>query len=317
MTGPTAFIINGRAGPAFDAGWLHEQRPAIEAIAAGGPITVVEDGGQLRAAVEQALALKCVAVVAGGGDGTLNAVASRLVGGPVAFGVLPLGTLNHFAKDLGIPLDPTAALQTIAAGHRLAVDVGEVNGHHFLNNSSIGLYVDMVRDRERQQTRLGRGKWLAFAWAMLGTLRRYPFMTVTLTVRGQTIAHRTPLVFVGNNAYLTEGLQIGQRDGLQGGVLSVYVTERAGRWRLIELGLRALAGRLRQAKDFRVLLATELHIDTARRRLRVATDGELRRLDTPLRYRIHPRALQVIVPAPVPAPVAAPSPDAAPTPPPA
>ena len=313
MTRPTAFIINGRAGPGFDAGWLDANRHAIEAIAAGGPISVVESGDQLHAAVDHALAMRCAAVVAGGGDGTLNAVASRLIHGPVAFGVLPLGTLNHFAKDLGVPLDPSAALRSIAAGHTTTVDVGEVNGRYFLNNSSIGLYVDMVRDRERQQTRLGRGKWLAFAWAMVGALRRYPFMSVTLTVDGQAFVHRTPLVFVGNNAYLTEGFQIGQRDGLRAGVLSVYVTDRAGRWRLLGLGLRALFGRLRQAGDFRVLLATDLRIDTGHRRLRVATDGELRRLDTPLNYRIHPLALRVIVPAPEPEPVPAsvpPSPQA-------
>ena len=297
MTQPTAFIFNGHAGHGFDSAWLDANRQAIEAIAAGGPISVVENGDQLRAAVDQALALQCATVVAGGGDGTLNAVASRLVDRPVAFGVLPLGTLNHFAKDLGIPLDPVAALRSIAAAHTIEVDVGEVNGHVFLNNSSIGLYVDMVRDREHQQTRLGRGKWPAFAWAFVGALRRYAFMKVSLTVGGQALVHRTPFVFIGNNVYLTEGLQIGQRDGLQAAVLSVYVTDRAGRWRLLGLGLRALAGRLRQARDFRAFVATDLRIDTAHRRLRVATDGEIRQLDTPLHYRIRPRALRVIVPA--------------------
>ena len=298
MKRPTAFIFNGHAGGGFDRAWLEANRPAIEAIAAGGPISVAENGEQIQAAVEQALAMQCAAVVAGGGDGTLNAVASKLVGRPIAFGVLPLGTLNHFAKDLGIPLDPSAALRSIGAAHTVDVDVGEVNGHFFLNNSSIGLYVDLVRDRERQQLRLGRGKWPAFFWAFLGALRRYPFLSVALTLNGHAFVHRTPLVFVGNNAYRTEGLQIGQRDGLQGGVLSVYVTDRAGRARLFALGLRALLGRLRQAGDFRAFFAPELRIDTAHRRLRVSTDGELRRLETPLHYRIHPRALRVIVPSP-------------------
>ena len=300
MTRPIAFILNSRAGQGFDNTWLEENRPAIETIAAGGPVVVVENGDQIRAAVEQALALPVQAVVAGGGDGTLNAVASKLVNQPVAFGVLALGTLNHFAKALAIPLDLSAALQCIAAGNTMSVDIAEVNGHFFLNNSSIGLYVDLVRARERQQTRLGRGKWPAFAWALVGALRRYPFMTVALTMDGQAVVHRTPLVFVGNNAYRIEGLQIGQRDGLQGGVLSVYVTDRAGRWRLLSLGLRALAGRLRQARDFRAFSTTELRIDTGHRWLRVATDGELRRLETPLHYRIHPRALRVIVPVPSP-----------------
>ena len=235
-------------------------------------------------------------MVAGGGDGTLNAVASRLVGLPIAFGVLPLGTLNHFAKDAGIPTDPSAALRSIATGYTTQLDVGEVNGLFFLNNSSIGLYVDVVRDRERQQTRLGRGKWPAFAWAMVGALRRYPFLTVALTMDGHALSHRTPFVFVGNNAYRTEGLLIGQRDGLRGGALSVYVADHAGRWRLLALGLRALVGQLRQARDFKDFRAAELRIDTGHQHLRVAIDGELRRLDAPLHYRILPRALRVIVP---------------------
>ena len=297
MTRTIAFIFNVHAGGGSGRAWLETNRQAVETVAAGGPITVVESGAQIQAAVDQALARQCEAVVAGGGDGTLNAVASRLVGLPTAFGVLPLGTLNHFAKDARLPADPSAALRFIATGHTAQLDVGEVNGLFFLNNSSIGLYVDLVRDRERQQTRLGRGKWPAFAWAMVGALRRYPFLTVALTMDGHALSHRTPFVFVGNNAYRTEGLQIGQRDGLRGGALSVYVADRAGRWRLLALGLRALVGRLRQARDFRAFGATELRIDTGHQHLRVAIDGELRRLDAPLHYRIRPGALRVIVPA--------------------
>jgi diacylglycerol kinase family enzyme len=301
MTHRTAFIFNSHAGRGFDAGWLATHRAAIEAIASGGPISVVDDGEQIRAAVQAALAQGCEAVVAGGGDGTLNAVASCLVGRPVKFGVLPLGTLNHFAKDLGLPLEPVQALQCIAAGHTLDVDVAEVNGHYFLNNSSIGLYVDLVRDREQQQLRLGRGKWAAFAWALVGALRRYPFMTVQLMVDGKAYVHRTPFVFVGNNVYCTEGLQIGQRASLTGGQLSVYVAERAGRRRLFYLGLRGLAGKLRQERDFRQLAASDLVVRTSHRSLHVATDGETRRLDTPLHYRTNPGALRVFVPAPAPA----------------
>ena len=296
MTRAIAFIFNAHAGGGSGRVWLETNRQAVEAIAAGGPITIVESGARIQAAVDLALARRCDAVVAGGGDGTLNAVASKLVGLPTAFGVLPLGTLNHFAKDAGLALDPLAALRSIAAGHTKQLDVGEVNGLFFLNNSSIGLYVDVVRDRECQQTRLGRGKWPAFAWAILGALRRYPFLTVALIMDGHALSHRTPFVFVGNNAYRTEGLQIGQRDGLRGGALSVYVVDRAGRWRLLALGLRALVGQLRQARDFKAFRTAELRIDTGHRRLRVAMDGEVRQLDAPLQYRIHPGALRVIVP---------------------
>ena len=297
MTVRTAFVLNSKAGGSYNEAWLAKNRQAIEAVAAGGPITLVENGEQIHSAVQHALESNCSAVVAGGGDGTLNAVASMLVGQPVVFGVLPLGTLNHFAKDLGIPLDFAAALAVIAAAHTVEVDVGEVDGHFFLNNSSLGLYVDMVRHRKDQQQRLGRGKWPAFAWAAWSALRRWPVMTVTLTAEGKAWAHRTPFVFVGNNVYRMEGFRVGERDRLSDGVLSVYVAERAGRLQLFALALRALTGRLRQARDFRAFATTELRIDTPRPQARIATDGELCLLPTPMHYRIHPRALRVLVPA--------------------
>ena len=296
MSAPIAFILNRHAGSSADGGWLETNRAAVDAVAAGGPVLEVEDGEQIRAAVRRALDAGCQTIVAGGGDGTLSAVASLLIGKQVTFGVLPLGTLNHFAKDLGVPLDPLQALQGLDGAGTLDVDVAEVNGHYFLNNSSIGLYVDIVRDRERQQTRLGRGKWPAFTWAFLGAMRRFPFLSVTLEAGGRAVAHRTPLVFVGNNVYRTEGLQIGERDQLQRGVLCVYLTERTRRWRLFTLGVRALAGRLRGEKDFSALLTQAVRIETRHHRLPVAMDGEVKLLDAPLCYRIHPRALRVLVP---------------------
>lgn len=297
MTRRIAFIFNGLAGQGQVRAWFEANRDSVESVAAGGPVVVAEGGQAIQQAIQRALATGCEAIVAGGGDGSLNAVASKLINRPVDFGVLPLGTLNHFAKDVGIPLDPLVALQSIAAGHVSAVDVGEVNGTIFLNNSSIGLYVDLVRDRDRQQLRLGRGKWAAFAWALVGALRRYPFLDVELDVDGIAHAHHTPFVFVGNNAYEVEGLRIGHRAGLRGGVLSAYVTERAGRWRLFELGLQALVGRIRQERDFRTFVGSRLRIQTRHRALRVAIDGELMQMQTPLQYRIVPRALRVIVPA--------------------
>jgi diacylglycerol kinase family enzyme len=237
-------------------------------------------------------------VVAGGGDGTINAVASVMADSGVPFGVLPLGTLNHFAKDNGIPLALEEAVATIATGVARLVDVGEVNGQIFLNNSSLGLYPDMVRDREKQQSRLGRGKWLAAAWATLGALRRYPFLSLRLALDdGTEQARRTPFVFIGNNPYTMHGFNIGARERLDTGKLSLYVAQRPGRLALLRLGWAALCGRLAQERDFDVLNTQTLDIETRHRRIRVATDGEVTVMATPLRYRIRPRALNVIVPA--------------------
>jgi diacylglycerol kinase family enzyme len=260
-------------------------------------VTLASSGAEMTAAASEALAGGVPIVVAGGGDGTINAVASVMVGTGVAFGVLPMGTLNHFAKDVGIPLVLNEAIANIANGVRKNVDVGEVNGQIFLNNSSLGLYPDMVRDREKQQSRLGRGKWLAALWASIGALRRYPFLSVRLRMDdGQEHARRTPFVFIGNNDYTMQGFSIGARTRLDTGKLSLYVAQRPGRLGLLRLGWCALWGRLAQERDFDVLSTESLAIDTRHKRIRVATDGEVTVMATPLNYRIRPAALNVIVP---------------------
>ena len=233
--------------------------------------------------------------MAAGGDGTVNAVATEVIASNKTLGVLPLGTLNHFARDLGIPLDLQAAAHTLVAGHTTEVDVGEVNNRVFLNNSSLGLYPMIVREREKRQ-RLGFRKWPAFVWATIQALRRYPFLDVRLRVEDEFVDRTTPFVFIGNNEYTMESFNIGLRDRLDSGVLSVYIADRVGRWRLIGLAVRALVGRLRDHKDFLALRSNEVRIQTRRKRLRVAFDGEIGVMASPLEYRIRQRALRVIVP---------------------
>jgi diacylglycerol kinase family enzyme len=140
-------------------------------------------------------------VVAGGGDGTIAAVAAALVGTDVALGVLPMGTLNHFAKDLGIPLELGRAVQTLFTGKVARVDVGDVNGRVFLNNSSIGFYPRIVQEREREQ-RQGYSKWLAFAQAAALIVQQSRTLHVELDDdHGRRQSYDTPFVFVGNNRY--------------------------------------------------------------------------------------------------------------------
>ena len=259
-------------------------------------VTLAEDGNALVTAAQHAVRDGAALVVVGGGDGTLNAVAAELVGTNTVFGILPLGTLNHFAKDLGIPLNIDEAIRTIAAGHITSVDTAEVNGRVFLNNSSLGLYPDTVRRRELQQSRLGRGKWLAFFWAAVTTLRRHPFLHLTLKVNGESLRQRTLFLFVGNNDYTMEGFNIGARKSLSAGRLSLYFAQRASRGGLLLLALQAVFGRLRQTKDFKVLSTQNLTIESRHRQLRVSTDGEVNLMNTPLMYRIVPKSLQVLVP---------------------
>ncbi|MFL6700047.1 MAG: diacylglycerol/lipid kinase family protein [Vitreoscilla sp.] len=296
MSRRIAFILSATAGGRSDGEAFLPFRERIDQIANGGPVTVVRTGGDIREAVRGALAQACDAVVAAGGDGTLNAVASCLVGTPVVFGVMPFGTLNHFARDAGIPLDANEALDVIERGRVDTVDVGQIAGRHFLNNASLGLYVQVVRHRELQQSRLGRGKWPAFAWALWSALRRFPFMTFRIDVDGVESEIRTPFLFLGNNRYEINGLKIGRRQSLQGGTLSIYHAERAGRRRLFVFALHALLGRLGSRHDFHETTAKRLHISSRHRSLRLATDGEVVQVETPLDCRILARALKVYVP---------------------
>ena len=258
-------------------------------------ISVAKNGSDVVEITTRAVKDNYQTIIAGGGDGTISSVAGVLAGTGRILGVLPLGTLNHFAKDLQIPLDIEGALNTIVASNIMQVDVGEVNGRFFLNNSSLGLYPRIVREREKQQ-RLGWGKWPAFVWAGVSVLRRYPLLDVRLSLDGAEFTHRTPFVFIGNNEYEMESFNIGARACLDRGELSLYITNRTGRLGLMRLALRALFGGLRKEKDFTAMCTKEVWIKTRHRRLRVAFDGETTVMEPPLHYRVRPGALRVIAP---------------------
>lgn len=295
LDGPIQVIINANAGAAAKVDVVHN----IGEVLAGDPrwhVAIARNGGELVTLAHRAARGDWRIVVAGGGDGTVSTVASALVGTTKALGVLPVGTLNHFAKDLHLPLNLKGAVQTIRQGHVVDIDVGEVNGYRFINNSSLGLYPNIVNERVKQQ-RLGWGKWPAFLWAAIQVFRRYPLVYVKLMVRGERFECRTPFVFVGNNKYEMEGFKIGARERLNAGELSLYITKRAGRLALIRLSLRALFRGLRKEKDFAAMTTKEISIASRHRRLRVATDGEVEMMTAPLHYRILPDALRVIVPS--------------------
>jgi YegS/Rv2252/BmrU family lipid kinase len=297
---PITVISNAKSGPTRRAELATTLRDLFAKHGAEAKIELVENGEQLSDVAKRAIADGCRTLVAAGGDGTINAVASTVVesmknGGDVVLGVLPLGTLNHFAKDLGIPLDLDEAVGTIVEGEVRAVDVGEVNGKTFVNNSSLGLYPSLVKRREQSQS-LGRSKWSAFAIAMWTVMGRYPLVQVVIEVDGRQISRKTPLVFIGNNQYVIEGLRLGKRERLDAGTLCVFLTRDVSRAKLCWFALRALFGKLRDEKDFDALETTGLTIHTSGKHARISADGEIDRLAIPLVYRIRPQALRVIVP---------------------
>lgn len=290
-------LINSSAG-LRTSGSRHMQAAVAHAFASTGvnPEIRLFDGQQLATAAVELARQGPDAIIAAGGDGTVSAVAAALVATEVPLGVLPTGTLNHFARDLGIPADLAAAARIIAARRVRRIDVGQVNGRCFINNASIGLYPQIVVHRDEIRQRLGRGKWVAMAMAAISVFRRYPLVRVVLEANGRSFPRMTPFVFVGNNRYDMNLLAMGARFRLDGGELGVYFANRTGRFGLLRLMLRALLGRLNQARDFDMLSARHVRIETGKKALRVALDGEVHELLPPLEYRVLPGALTVIAP---------------------
>ena len=235
-------------------------------------------------------------MVVGGGDGTIRTFAGVFAGTGIPLGVLPLGTLNHFARDLGIPVELAAAASTIGAFRTRTVDLGEVNGAIFINNSSIGIYPYLVIDRERQRASAGRRKWTAMALALLRAFRRFPRRRLTVIAEGMERRYRTPCLFVGNNEYDMNFFSLGRRHQLDAGKLHLYVARPPTKWGFVWFVLRAIFGDAGRMRDLDQVQTSSAEITSRASRLFVALDGEVETMSTPLAYRSRPGALTVIAP---------------------
>ncbi len=301
--GHVAIVFNpgSGSGDAPDAGRLRALfgSRGVEAV-----VHAIREGGGVGQALAAAIAGSPRALVAGGGDGTVNAVAAAALEHDLPLGVLPLGTLNHFARDLEIPDGIEAAVDAIAgalaADRERRVDVATANGRVFLNNASLGLYATIVVDRERQQRRLGRGKWSALLRATLAALREPEAFEVVLEADGRRLQRRTPFVFVGNNDYIVQGPEAGRRACLDDGLLSVYVLHPRNAAGLVWLAIRTLLMGTAGARDLDAFAARELEVRARRGRLPFACDGEAGGIDPPVRFEVRPRALRVLAPEPGP-----------------
>jgi diacylglycerol kinase family enzyme len=288
-------LVNRGGGSAADA----EARiaEAFEGRGVNVDVRLIEPAELDRHCAEAAAAKGVDGLVAAGGDGTISTVAGAVAGTGMPLGVLPMGTLNHFARDAGIPMDLKEAAAAIAGGRTRPVDVAEVNGRVFINNSAVGLYPMLVRAREAQQRRLGRTKRRAMLVAAGRALWRFPSRRLTLRFAGMKAPVETPLLFVGNNKYETGLLSLGKRPSIDHGELCVYAPLARSRLGFAWLSLRAVLGRPDRQADFLTVEGIEeAEIDSRRRSLIVAVDGEALPMETPLRYRIRAGALKLIVP---------------------
>lgn len=254
------------------------------------------DGGECSVRCEAIRDRGDPLVIVGGGDGTISAAASALIDTETRLGILPLGTLNHFARDLGIPNDIGEAAKLIAAGHERRVDVAEMNDHIFINNSAIGLYPLMVIDRDIQRKRLGRSKKLAMIVASVRTLVRFGHQRLTLTVNDEKERVDTPLLFVGNNDYRVDVAAAGQRKSIEDGQLCVLVMRKKTRRGFVAASIRALFNREREDDMDRLDGVERLRVGSHRSYLAISLDGEVVHTRPPVEYRIRKRALRVIAP---------------------
>jgi YegS/Rv2252/BmrU family lipid kinase len=256
--------------------------------------------GSMLTAVAAMAAKTADVVVAAGGDGTINAVAAGMYSSGKPLGVLPLGTLNHFSKDLGIPQDIQQAAHVVVYGDVQLVDVAFVNNRLFLNNSSIGLYPRMVRHRVRQQKELGRNKWIAMMIAGYSTLQELRRNAMRISIDDghgvSKVLIRSPFVFIGNNVYETTLQSLGTRKGLTDGVLSMLMLHNPSRLRMMTALFHMLFFPNRHVPDITHSTAKGITIESRRSTLLTSFDGEIAKLSTPLRYTVAPASLPVMVP---------------------
>lgn len=299
MAGPVALIVNAGsgAGRALPPPAPEELRAAFQRAGLAVEVHALGPGDEMGVLLDRALATRPRCLVAAGGDGTVNAVAARAIAHDLPLGVLPLGTLNHFARDLDIPESLDAAVQVIAAGLERRVDVAIANDQLFLNNASIGLYATIVVDREQQQRRLGRGKWSALLRATMTALREPEAFEVVVEVEGRQLRRRTPFLFVGNNDYELQGPDAGSRARLDDSMLSLYVLHPRSAGGLLWLALRTLVRGTAGASDLDAFSVPQLEVHAHGPTLRLAHDGEVIAIAPPIRFAVQPRRLRVFAPA--------------------
>jgi diacylglycerol kinase family enzyme len=292
-----SLVINRSAG-SFRRLPLEPTVAAIAAVlrTAGHTVEVKVVGHRELAAALSTLAQRggMDAVILGGGDGTLLTAVLAGLGHDIPLGILPLGTMNLFARDLGLPADPIEAASALATAEIAEIDLAEVNGYPFAIWASLGMHPWMVRRRDHLQ-REGMGKGLAMAMAAFRAFRRYPLVEVTLTHKEGSMAVSTPLLVITNNAWRNERPPL-SRQALDAGELVVHVARCSSRLSLLRLAFNALLGRWRGSQLLETLSAKEVRVTSHQRRAMVSLDGEVTVLRSPLVFKVRPGALRVLMP---------------------
>ena len=302
---PFFIVMNAGSGRSL----VGETRAVLEReLGAAGrrfELRVVDDPRRLESVARGAAAAACAqdgVLVGAGGDGTLCTVAHAALDAGCPFAVLPRGTFNYFSRDHGIPADLERSIRLLLHARAYPTQVGFVNGRMFLVNASLGLYPRLLEDRETYKRQFGRSRIVALWSALFTMLRRHRHLRLHLEHEGSTTQLRSSTLFVGNNRLQME--QIGMPDAaraLEQGLLAAIAPRPVGRLMHLWLSLHGAAGRLSDSEHvmsftFERIVVT--HPSKKRRRVKIATDGEITRLQMPLEFRVSDKPLFLLKPEP-------------------
>lgn len=285
-------FLNRRSGTAED-----ERADAIRAACDREGLDVVEitPDVDIKAVVKGGISRGQSLFIAGGGDGTIHHVSQAVIGTEARLGILPIGTINHLAKDLHLPLEWEEALQIALHGRITEVDVGSVNGVYFTNVMMLGLFPDLVRQRE--DLRHWYGKTIAYSTSLIGSLRRLRTVTLNIQTEQRSEIVKTPVFAVAVNRYDFDAPGVvAPKVSFVDGQLAVYWSPSGERWYLLKLLARFISGTLVLGRHMRTLNTRELLVKSTQSRMRIVMNGELVTMNTPLQIRIHPRALRIVTP---------------------
>ena len=236
-------------------------------------------------------------VVAAGGDGTLNAVASKLMGTDIPMGISPLGTFNYVARVLNIPLDLLDAAKTISEGQPRSVHVAQLNQHIYLNNASLGLYPLFIQKREQFNKHFGRFPLHAYTSALDVLIRDRKELKLEVEVDGQRYPVKTPLIFFGNNQLQLAEMKLRIAEAAEAGKVAGVVVAKSDKRILFKTLWQLIKGNLDQASDVYSFAADEVIVHSKRNKLTVAVDGEIVTMTPPLKITVRKHALNIMVPA--------------------
>ena len=300
---PLIFIINAASGRSDADAKRSVIEQALQAAGRTGELRFTRPADLPRVAREAAataLASRS-AVVAVGGDGTINAVAQAAHAAGCAMGVVPLGTFNYFARTHGISTEPAQAAQMLMQAGPTPVQVGTVNGHVFLVNASLGLYPVLLEDRETYKARFGRSRWVALGAACMTLLRFHRQLHLHIDQGGVVRNVRTPTLFVGNNRLQLEQVGVNLSDHparpLDDGQIAAVMLKPMGTLAMVGLMLRGAMGTLGEADSVDSFAFSRMVVQPRRRKIKVAFDGEVTRMRTPLEFRVAAQPLFLLKPA--------------------